>query len=116
MLKGPRDIGLGTSPPPQTCTDDLCPYHGKLAVRGKVLEGIVVSDRMQRTVTVQREYLHFQTKYKRYEKRRSKIQAHSPPCINASRGDRVKVAECRPLSKTVAFVVIQKLDEEITNE
>lgn len=112
MLKGSRDIGLGNVPPPQTCTDYLCPYHGKLAVRGKVLEGVVVSHRMQRTVTVQREYLLFQKKYKRYEKRRSKIKAHNPPCINVIRGDRVRIAECRPLSKTVTFVVIEKLEVE----
>ncbi len=113
MLKGSRDIGLETVPPPQICTDYLCPYHGKLAVRGKVLEGVVVvSHRMQRTITVQREYLLFQKKYKRYEKRRSKIKAHNPPCINVVRGDRVRIAECRPLSKTVTFVVIEKLEVE----
>ena len=116
MIKGPRNIGLGTVLPTQTCTDTLCPYHGTLAVRGKVLEGEVVSHRMMRTVTVQREYLLFHKKYRRYEKRRSKIQAHNPPCLNAARGDRVRIAECRPLSKTVAFVVIEKLDEVDPNE
>ena len=32
----------------------------------------------------------------------------SAPCIDAKEGDKVRVAECRPLSKTVAFVIIEK--------
>ncbi|RLG74628.1 MAG: 30S ribosomal protein S17, partial [Thermoprotei archaeon] len=49
----------------------------------------------------------FIKKYKRYERRRSRIPAHNPPCINAKKGDLVKIAETRPISKTVSFVVIQ---------
>ncbi|MBN1455027.1 MAG: 30S ribosomal protein S17, partial [Methanomicrobia archaeon] len=41
-------------------------------------------------------------------KRQSKIHAHNPPCINAKVGDIVKIAECRPLSKTKSFVVVEK--------
>ncbi|HEX54578.1 MAG TPA: 30S ribosomal protein S17, partial [Candidatus Altiarchaeales archaeon] len=32
------------------------------------------------------------------------------PCINARTGDRVRIMECRKLSKTVNFVVIEKLE------
>lgn len=73
------------------------------------MEGVVVSDKMQKTVTVKLEYAHKVPKYERYERRTSKIHAHNPPCINARIGDRVKIAECRRLSKTKAFVVVQKL-------
>ena len=45
----------------------------------------------------------------RYEKRRSKILAHNPPCIDAKKGDKVKIAECRPISKNVSFVVVEKI-------
>jgi small subunit ribosomal protein S17 len=61
---------------------------------------------------VEREYLHYVPKYMRYERRRSRIHAHNPPCINAKVGDRVKIAECRPISKTVSFVVIEKREGE----
>jgi small subunit ribosomal protein S17 len=88
----------------------LCPYHGHLRVRGKVLEGKVVSDKMDRTVVVERDRLFYLRKYERFEKRRSKIPAHNPPCINAKVGDRVRIAECRPLSKTVAFVVVEVME------
>jgi len=95
-------------PPEKKCNDPKCPFHGTLRVRGKLLTGVVVSDKMHRTVTVLREYLVYIPKYKRYERRRSKIHAHNPPCINAKKGDRVKIMECRKLAKSVSFVVIEK--------
>ncbi|MCQ5362290.1 MAG: 30S ribosomal protein S17 [Candidatus Methanomethylicia archaeon] len=90
------------------CSDKNCPFHGSLSIRGKTLTGRVVSDRMHKTVVVQVDYLYYYPKYKRYAKRRSKIHAHNPPCVGAAKGDVVKIAECRPLSKTVGFVVVEK--------
>ncbi|MBT8172356.1 30S ribosomal protein S17, partial [Candidatus Bathyarchaeota archaeon] len=37
--------------------------------------------------------------------------AHSPPCLEIKAGDKVRLGECRPISKTVGFVVIEKLEE-----
>jgi small subunit ribosomal protein S17 len=48
----------------------------------------------------------------RYERRRSKIHAYLPPCIDVKEGDVVQIAECRPLAKSVAFVVISKESRE----
>jgi small subunit ribosomal protein S17 len=47
-------------------------------------------------------------KYKRYEKRRTKIHAHNSACIGAKTGDSVIVQECAPISKTKSFVIIKK--------
>ena len=91
------------------CTDRKCAIHGNVETRGRVFEGIVVSDKMQKTVTIEWPRLNFLPKYERYEKRRSKIHAHNPPCLSAKTGDKVRVAECRPLAKTVTFVVIEVL-------
>lgn len=107
----PRDIGVGVPVPDQECDDINCPFHGTLPTRGQILEGVVVSDRMERTVVVRREYLYYIKKYERYEKRSSKYAAHNPPCLNAKKGDLVRIMECRPLSKTVKFVVIEKRRE-----
>jgi len=106
-----RNIGIPVKPPETECNDPKCPFHGNLPVRTKVLEGKVVSAKMRKTVVVQRDYLHYIPKYMRYERRRSRISAHNPPCIAAKEGDIVKIAECRPLSKTVSHVVIEKVSK-----
>lgn len=102
-------MGLGIEPPKEKCSDKNCPFHGTLSVRGRMFTGVVVSDKMSKTVVVQREYVRKIPKYERYERRTSKLYAHNPPCIDAHTGDRVRLMECRRLSKTKAFVVIQKL-------
>jgi len=106
-----RNIGIDVKYPESTCDDPHCPFHGRLSVRGQIFEGVVVSDRAQKTVIVKREIIRYIPKYERYEKRTSKIAAHNPPCINAKVGDKVRIAECRPISKTKAFVVIEKIEE-----
>jgi small subunit ribosomal protein S17 len=106
-----RNIGLNVSVPEKECDDVNCPFHGILPVRGQVITGKVVSDKMQGSVVVARDYLHYVKKYRRYEKRSSKLHAHNPPCIGAKVGDSVKIAECRPLSKTKKFVVVEVFEE-----
>ncbi len=97
--------------PNQECKDSKCPFHGSLSTRKRVFVGTVVSDKMKNSVVVRRDYHHYEKKFLRYDRRHNHIAAHSPPCIEAKRGDVVKIAECRPLSKTISFVVIEKLQE-----
>ncbi|MDA4135671.1 MAG: 30S ribosomal protein S17 [Thaumarchaeota archaeon] len=99
--------GLQLAPPKRTCDDVRCPFHGHVKVRGKILTGKVVSISDKQTVVLQREYLQKVAKYNRYERRRGKLHAHLPPCIELKEGDTASVAECRPLSKTISFVVVQ---------
>jgi len=96
--------------PKKTCADRNCPFHGELPVRGRVLEGVVASAKMDKTVVVKRDYLYYIPKFMRYERRHSRISSHKSPCIDVKEGDRVKIAECRPVSKTVSFVVVEKLE------
>ena len=107
--KESRNIGLTTKIPEKKCNDKNCPYHGSLPVRGQVITGLVSSIKMQNSIVVKKEYMHLIPKYERYEKRTSTYTAHCPPCINVKMGDKVKIAECRPLSKTVSFVAIEKI-------
>jgi len=104
-----RDIGLDVKAPEKACSDPNCPFHGSLPVRGQVFDCKVVSDKMESTVVVLREFEKRDAKFERFEKRRSKIHAHNPPCLDAKVGDSVKIAECRPLSKTKAYVVVEVL-------
>ena len=106
-----RDIGLDVRAPKETCDDRHCPFHGHLSVRGQVLEGTIVSTAMQRTAVVERTILHYVPKYERFEKRRRRYLAHAPPCLHIPVGHRVRIAETRPLSKTVAFCIVQDLGE-----
>ncbi|OLS30737.1 MAG: 30S ribosomal protein S17P [Candidatus Thorarchaeota archaeon AB_25] len=102
-----RNIGIpNIEPPEKICDDKNCPFHGNLSVRGRVMEGIVTSTKMYKTVVFQTDYLSLIKKYSRYERRRSRKLAHLPPCIEANVGDTIKVVECRPLSKNVSRVVV----------
>ncbi|MBI2135073.1 30S ribosomal protein S17 [Candidatus Woesearchaeota archaeon] len=107
-----KNIGLEVSRPKKACEDDNCPFHGTLKCRGRVFTGTVISGRMQKTVNVEWEWQNYLRKYERYEKRRSRVKAHNPSCINANEGDIVKIMECRPLSKTKGFVVVEVLGRE----
>ncbi|MEE9474077.1 MAG: 30S ribosomal protein S17 [Candidatus Hydrothermarchaeaceae archaeon] len=91
------------------CEDKNCPIHGSLKIRGQIIKGRVVSDRMRKTAVVQRDYRRYLKKFERYEKRKSRILAHNPGCINAVIGDEVTIMECRPLSKSKTFVIIEKV-------
>ena len=102
-----RNIGVPVEPPKIRCTDTNCPFHGTLPIRGQIITGVVVATKMQDSISVEREFMRFVPKYERYEKRKTKVHAHNPPCINAQDGDNVLVAECRPLSKTKSYVVIE---------
>ncbi len=105
-------MSLTFKKPKKTCNDRNCPFHGDLPIRGRVLEGVVISAKMDKTVTVKRDYLYYVPKFMRYERRHSHIPSHNPPCVDAKEGDRVIIAECRPISKTVSFTVVEKLEEK----
>ena len=102
-----RNIGVSVVSPRKTCEDDLCPFHGTLSVRGKLLTGIVSSAKAPKMVVVSREYPRPAPQYKRYQRSRSKVHAYLPPCVDVKEGEEVRIAECRPLSKTVSYVVIE---------
>ncbi len=99
--------GLQVKAPSKECNDERCPFHGGLKVRGRLLTGRTVSTAGKGFVVVEMEYLHMVPKFNRGERRRSRLSAHLPPCITVNEGDTVVMAECRPLSKTISFVVVE---------
>lgn len=75
----------------------------------KTIVGVVVSDKMQRTAVVQVGRLVKHPTYKKYVRRYTKLKAHDRE--DACRiGDRVKIRESRPLSKTKRWVVVEILE------
>lgn len=83
------------------------PFNGSLSVRGKIFEGIVIKAKAKQTVTLQKESPIYFTKFKRYGRSKSRIHAHVPSNLDVKEGDHVIAAECRPISKSVSFVVVE---------
>ncbi len=78
----------------------------------KVFVGEVISDRMDKTVTVAVTRMVKHPRYKKYIKRTTKLKAHDED--NACRvGDIVKVIESRPLSKTKRWIVIERIGSRL---
>ena len=77
-----KDLGLGVNTPKDKCEDPHCPFHGKLAVRGRIFKGTVKKVDLNKTATVEWDRRYYLRKYERYEKRRSRVRAHNPACIN----------------------------------
>lgn len=70
----------------------------------RVLQGVVVSDKCDKTVTVRVEKRFMHPKYKKYVKLHKKYAAHDEN--NTFKvGDTVKIIESRPMSKTKKWVV-----------
>ncbi|CAI9092653.1 OLC1v1027963C2 [Oldenlandia corymbosa var. corymbosa] len=90
-----------------TYIDKKCPFTGTVSIRGRIIAGTCHSAKMDKTIIVRRNYLHFVKKYQRYEKRHSNIPAHISPCFRVKEGDHVIIGQCRPLSKTVRFNVLK---------
>jgi small subunit ribosomal protein S17 len=74
--------------------------------------GTVVSDKMDKTVTVRVESLVEHQKYHKYVKRYRKFKAHDPKNL-CKEGDRVLIEETRPLSKTKRWRVVTILERNI---
>ena len=101
-----------------SCADKFCPLHGekKLKTRGRVFEGEVIK-KLHGRVKVQFERMFKIRKYERYEKRRTKIHARLPECMEkeVNVGDLIQIAETRPISKMIHFVVtkvVRKMEEK----
>ena len=88
--------------------DHKCPFTSNVSIRGRIFKGVVLSTKMNRTVVLRRDYLHYIKKYNRFEKRHHNLPAHISPAFPRVRiGDIVTVGQCRPLAKTVRFNVIR---------
>ena len=71
--------------------------------------GRVVSDKADKTVTVMLERQVKHPLYGKYIKRSTKVHAHDED-NRCGQGDLVKIAECRPISKTKSWRVVEILE------
>src|SRR5438105_15296202 len=81
--------------------------------RGKRNEkvGIVASDKMEKTVVVRVDRLVKHQKYHRYVRRTSKFMAHDE--FGTGVGDKVRIAETRPLSARKRWRVVEVLSKHV---
>ncbi len=71
----------------------------------RILQGVVVSDKMDKTVTVQVERRFKHPLYKKFIRRSKKYAAHDE--TNAIKvGDVVKIQECRPMSTRKKWEIV----------
>ena len=76
----------------------------------RILQGVVVSDKMDKTVVVKTERRVLDPVYKKYIKRSKKYHAHDEH-NQCKVGDTVQIVESRPLSKTKSWVVMTEKAE-----
>lgn len=79
--------------------------------RRKMFTGIVVSDKMDKTIVVKVETLKQHPKYKKYVKKFKKYKVHDEE-NKAKIGDVVLIGETRPLSKEKYFELIKIIESE----
>ena len=110
-----KNVGLGFRTPKTAMNaryvDKKCPFTGNVSIRGRIIRAQVRSTKMKRSIVIRRTYLHFVQKYQRYMKRHKNFTVHCSPCFEPKVGDEVIVGQCRPLSKTIRYNVLQHISK-----
>ena len=105
-----RNIGINVIHPKEPDGKDKHdPFFSHMGVRGRVLIGKVIATKTTKTAKIEFTRLFPLKKYERVEMRRTRLMVHNPDSIKAKEGDLVKIMECRPISKTKNFVIIEKI-------
>jgi len=93
------------------CVDKKCNVHGNLKTHGKIFEGKVIR-KFSKRIAIEFERMIYIRKYERYTKTKTKIHARLPDCMSEkiNIGDLVRIQECRPLSKIIHFIFIEKVN------
>ena len=89
-------------------TDKQREKENLVGTRGRTFKGKVMK-KFPTRIVVEFERTIYVPKYERYYKKKTKLHARIPSNINVNIGDFVKIRECRPLSKIIHFIVIEKV-------
>jgi small subunit ribosomal protein S17 len=92
------------APPPE----DLAPVHASAEGRRKVRQGIVVSDKANKTITVRVDVARRHRRYEKIVRSSGTLHAHDED-NDARIGDTVRVVESRPLSRTKRWRLVDVL-------
>ena len=75
----------------------------------RIKKGVIVSDKMDKTVVVEITRLKKHEKYKKYFKVTTRFKAHDEE-NKYHTGDKVLMQETRPMSKDKRWIVVNKID------
>lgn len=81
----------------------------------RVIEGVVLSDKMAKTITVLIERTYRHPKYKKYVRKQKKYHAHDEKG-EAKQGDRVEIRACRPLSRLKRWTLVRVVERAVPVE
>jgi|SRR3989338_5280788 len=83
---------------------------GSIATRGRTFQGYVTK-KFPKRVVIEFERTVYVRKFERFYKKKTKLHARLPDAMASeiNVGDYIKIEECRPLSKIIHFVVIEKV-------
>ena len=79
-----------------------------VGTHGRTFEGFVVK-KFQTRVVVDFERTVYVKKYQRFYKKKTRLHARLPTTIHIEVGDYIRVQQCRPLSKIIHFVVVERI-------
>jgi small subunit ribosomal protein S17 len=79
-----------------------------VGTRGRIFEG-TVTKKFPKRVVIESERTVYHYKYERFFKKKTRLHARLPEGMDINVGDYIRVRECRPLSKIIHFVVIEKV-------
>lgn len=93
-------------------TEKNVPAHERkkivVGTRGRIFEGFITKKFSNRVVVEFERTVYFH-KYQRFYKKKTRLHARLPSEVNVNVGDYIRVQECRPLSKIIHFIVIEKV-------
>jgi small subunit ribosomal protein S17 len=103
-LKSKRAQAAKVAPPREA---DQAPEHGP--GRAKVRQGVVVSEKGEKTITVAIDMVRRHKRYHKIMRSTVKLYAHDER-NDAHEGDTVRVQECRPMSRTKRWRLVEVLE------
>ena len=89
------------------------PKEKVVGTRGRIFEGKVIR-KFPKRVTIEFERMIYVKKYERYARSRTKLHARVPENMEdkIGIGDLIRIQECRPLSKIIHFMVVDKIKDK----
>ena len=105
-----NEAPVAEAPEATETTETAAAAEGKSRGDRKIREGMVVSDKMEKTIVVELEDRVKHPRYAKVIRRTHKVKAHDEQGT-AGVGDRVLLAETRPLSATKRWRVVEILEK-----